>query len=97
MPINKRYNAVGVVPSNGKQPRVDVAFARQPWAIKRTTPTALRGEHICNEGKFHWEFTIIPTALHRYNIRNGGCIHKNISATPMALHGENIHHGRYIH
>ena len=44
MPINKRYNAYSVVVTHGKQPRVDFAFARQPWAIKGTTPTALRGE-----------------------------------------------------
>jgi len=39
--INKRYNAYSVVLSNGKEPRVDCAFACQPWAIKSTTPTAL--------------------------------------------------------
>ena len=39
---NKRYNAYSVVLANGKQPRVDFAFARQPWAIKGTTLTALR-------------------------------------------------------
>ena len=43
-PINKRYNAYSVVLSNGKQPRVAFAFARQPWAIIGTTLTALRGE-----------------------------------------------------
>ena len=79
MTRDKRYNAYSVVATHGKCPRVAFAFARQPWAIKRTTPTALHGEHICNEGKFHWEFTIIPTALHRYNIRNGGGIHWNVS------------------
>ena len=42
MPRNKRYNAYSVVTTHGKQPRVDFAFARQPWAIKRTTLTALR-------------------------------------------------------
>ena len=41
MPINKRYNAYSVVATHGKRPRVAFAFARQPWAIKRTTPTAL--------------------------------------------------------
>jgi len=44
--INKRYNAYSVVASNGKRPRVDFAIARQPWAIKRTTLTALRDETI---------------------------------------------------
>ena len=41
-PRNKRYNAYSVVTTHGKRPRVDFAFARQPWAIKRTTLTALR-------------------------------------------------------
>ena len=41
-PRNKRYNAYSVVTTHGKRPRVDFAFARQPWAIKGTTPTALR-------------------------------------------------------
>ena len=36
---------------------------RQPRAIKGTTRTELRGEHICNRGKFHWEFTTTPVAL----------------------------------
>ena len=42
MTRNKRYNAYSVVSTNGKCPRVDFAFARQPWAIIRTTLTALR-------------------------------------------------------
>ena len=46
MTRNKRYNAYRVVATHGKRPRVAFAFARQPWAIKRTTPTALRGETI---------------------------------------------------
>ena len=41
MTRNKRYNAYSVVTTNGKGPRVDFAFACQPWAIKRTTLTAL--------------------------------------------------------
>ena len=40
-PKNKRYNAYSVVATNTKCPRVDYAFACQPWAIKGTTPTAL--------------------------------------------------------
>ena len=43
---NKRYNAYSVVPTHGKWPRVDFAFARQPWAIKSTTRTELRNETI---------------------------------------------------
>ena len=46
IPRNKRYNAYSVVASNGKRPRVDFAIARQPWAIKGTTLTALRDETI---------------------------------------------------
>ena len=42
MTRNKRYNAYSVVATNGKEPRVDYAFACQPWAIKGTTLTALR-------------------------------------------------------
>ena len=42
MPRNKRYNAYSVVTTHGKRPRVDFAFARQPWAIKGTMLTALR-------------------------------------------------------
>ena len=38
---NKRYNAYSVVATHGKCPRVAFAFARQPWAIKGTTLTAL--------------------------------------------------------
>ena len=40
-PKNKRYNAYSVVITHGKQPWVAFAFARQPWAIKGTTLTAL--------------------------------------------------------
>ena len=38
---NKRYNAYSVVATHGKCPRVDFAFACQPWAIRSTTLTAL--------------------------------------------------------
>ena len=51
---NKRYNAYSVVTSNDKYPRVDFAFARQPWAIRSTTPTALRRCNIRNGGFIHW-------------------------------------------
>ena len=43
---NKRYNAYSVVATHDKCPRVAFAFARQPWAIKRTTRTELRDETI---------------------------------------------------
>ena len=40
--INKKYNAYSVVTTHGKEPRVDFAFACQPWVIIGTTLTALR-------------------------------------------------------
>ena len=43
---NKKYNAYSVVTTHGKGPRVAFAFACQPWAIKGTTRTELRGEAI---------------------------------------------------
>ena len=70
---------------------------RQPWAIKRTTPTALHHERIYNVKYIHWNAGIKPTALHGRNIYHGGYIHGNIGITPMALHGRNIHHGGFIH
>ena len=63
MPRNKRYNAYSVVTTHGKRPRVDYAFACQPWAIKRTTPTALHRYNIRNEGYIHWNIGATPTAL----------------------------------
>ena len=44
---------------------------RQPWAIKRTTRTELRGENIHYGGYIHGNIGITATALHRYNIRHG--------------------------
>ena len=70
---------------------------RQPWAIKRTTPTALHHEGIYIIKYIHWNTDITPTALHHYNIRNGRFIHGNAAIKPMALHGRNIHHGGFIH
>ena len=60
---NRRYNAYSVVLANGKQPRVDFAFARQPWAIKRTTLTALRDEGIYITKFIHLNNGATPTAL----------------------------------
>ena len=54
---NKRYNAYSVVATHDKCPRVDFAFARQPWAIKRTTLTALRGYNIDNCRYVHWNIS----------------------------------------
>ena len=74
-PRNKRYNAYSVVATHGKCPRVDFAFARQPWAVKRTTLTALHGKRICYGGYIHLDIGIIPTALCGESIHNGGYIH----------------------
>ena len=62
-PRNKRYNAYSVVATHGKRPRVAFAFARQPWAIKSTTPTALHHEGIYIAKCIHWNIDAIPTAL----------------------------------
>ena len=51
---------------------------RQPWAIKRTTPTALHHEGIHNVKHIHENIGIKPTALRHYNIHNGTYIHGNI-------------------
>ena len=66
---------------------------RQPWAIKNTTRTELRGENIHYGGYIHGNIGITPTALRRYNIRNGGFIHGNAGIKPTALRGRNIRHG----
>ncbi|EFV05125.1 hypothetical protein HMPREF9420_0759 [Segatella salivae DSM 15606] len=70
---------------------------RQPWAIKRTTPTALHRCNIRNYGFIHGNADIISTALYRCNIRNYGFTHGNADIISMALHGCNIHHGGFIH
>ena len=72
---NKRYNAYSVVTTHGKEPRVAFAFARQPWAIKRTTLTALRSYNIRNGGFIHWNIGITPMALHDGSIHHSGYIH----------------------
>ena len=70
---------------------------RQPWAIKRTTPTALHHEGIYITKYIHWNTGIKPTALHHYNIRNGVFIHWNAAIKPTALHRCNIRNAKYIH
>ena len=76
--INKRYNAYSVVSTNGKEPRVDFAFARQPWAIKRTTLTALHSESIHGNRCIYWNISATLMVLRRYNIHNGKYIHWDI-------------------
>ena len=65
---------------------------RQPWAIKRTTPTALRGENIRICGFIHGIAGIIFKALHRCNIRHGGFIHGNagIKSTTLRINDKSI-------
>ena len=87
---NKRYNAYSVVATHGKCPRVDFAFARQPWAIKRTTPTALCNEGISIAKHIHWNTGITPTALRGERIHCDRRIHRNIGTTLITLHGCNI-------
>ena len=74
-PKNKRYNAYSVVATHGERPRVDFAFARQPWAIKGTTLTALRRCDIRNSGYIHLDIVITPIALHGERIHHSRCIH----------------------
>ena len=73
--MNKRYNAYSVVATRDKCPRVAFAFARQPWAIKCTTLTALRSCHIRNSGYIHLNIGITLIVLRDERIRYGGYTH----------------------
>ena len=88
--INKRYNAYSVVATHGKRPRVDFAIARQPWAIKGTTLTALRDESIYNGIYILWNISIISTALHHEGIYIAKYIHWNTSIKYVTLRRYNI-------
>ena len=57
---------------------------RQPWAIKRTTPTALHHERIYIAKYIHGNIDINSTALQHYNIHHGGFIHWNTGIKPTA-------------
>ena len=57
---------------------------RQPWAIKRTTPTALHHERSYIAKYIHGNISIKPTALHHCDIRNGVFIHGNAGIKPTA-------------
>ena len=70
---------------------------RQPWAIKRTTPTALHHKGIYIAKYIHGNIGIKNTALRCYNIHNGTYIHGDIDIITTALHCCNIHYGTYIH
>ena len=72
---NKRYNAYSVVATHDKCPRVAFAIARQPWAIKGTTLTALHHEGIHIEKFIHWNTGTTPTALPIGSTLNIGCLH----------------------
>ena len=63
MTRNKRYNAYSVVATHGKQPRVAFVFARQPWAIRSTTLTALHRYDIHPGRCIHWDIGITPMVL----------------------------------
>ena len=68
----KKLNTYGV--ESPCLPRVG-SFLANPGAIKRTTPTALRGENIRHGGFIHGNADIIFTALRDENIRHDGFIH----------------------
>ena len=70
---------------------------RQPWAIKRTTPTALHGENIHHGKCNHWNAGIKSTALHHEDIFIAKYIHWNTDIKHTALYRCNIHNGEYIH
>ena len=74
---NKRYNAYSVVATHVKWPRVDFAFARQPWAVKGTTLTALHSENIHGNRCIYWNISATPTTLRGERIHYGGYIHWN--------------------
>jgi len=59
---------------------------RQPWAIKSTTRTELRGERIHIVKFIHWNAGMTPTALHHYHIHHGKYINWNIGTTLTTLH-----------
>ena len=92
----KKLNTYSVESPCERLPRV-ARYARQPWAIKRTTRTELRGENIHHGGFIHGNAGIISTALYRCNIRNYGFIHGNADIISTTLCGYNIHHGGFIH
>ena len=71
--------------------------SRQPWAIKRTTPTALHGENIHHGKCNHWNADIKSTALHHEDIFIAKYILWNTDIKHTALYRYNIHNGEYIH
>ena len=92
----KKLNTYSVESPCERLPRV-ARYARQPWAIKRTTPTALCGYNIRNGGFIHGNAGIISTALYRCNIRNYGFIHGNADIIFTVLHCRNIRNDGFTH
>ena len=74
MPSQRKLNTYSVESPCERLPRV-ARYARQPWAIKRTTRTELRGCNIHHGGFIHGNADIISTILRCCNIRHGGFIH----------------------
>ena len=72
VPSQKKLNTYGVESPCKRLPRVDYAFACQPWAIKNTTRTELPHESIYIAKFIHLNNGATPAALHRCNIRHGG-------------------------
>ena len=70
---------------------------RQPWAIKRTTPTALHHEGFDIAKYIHGDIDINSMALHRHNIHNAKYIHEDIGIITTALRHYNIHNVKNIH
>ena len=61
-------------PQTMHNPRVACTTVWQPWAIKRTTLTALRSCDIRNGGYIHLDIGITPMALRDERIHHGRCI-----------------------
>ena len=70
---------------------------RQPWAIKRTTPTALHHKGIFIAKYIHGMRSMKRCMRSCYNIHNGIYIHGDIGIKSTALHRCNIHNAKYIH
>ena len=75
----------------------DRLVPRQPWAIKRTTPTALHRCDILNRKYMHGNIGTKPTGLEHERIYNVKHIHRIIIITYTMLWVENIHNGKYNH
>ena len=92
----KKLNTYSVESPCECLPRV-ARYARQPWAIKRTTRTELHHEDIYIVKYIHWNIGINPTALQVENNHHERFIHCKFTAIFMALRGEDIYNFRYIY